>query len=48
MRQLYPAVEHLDISARLPLIELLLPALKCMSPEQYKRFQTDFIATDSS
>ncbi|WP_420555111.1 M48 family metallopeptidase [Neptuniibacter marinus] len=39
MRQLYPAVEHLDISARLPLIELLLPALKCMSPEQYKRFK---------
>jgi Zn-dependent protease with chaperone function len=39
MRQLHPVVERLNREVRLPLIELLLPALKCMSPEQYKVFK---------
>ncbi|WP_415893673.1 M48 family metallopeptidase [Neptuniibacter sp. PT8_73] len=33
------AVDHLQEHCRLPLIELLLPALKCMSAEQYKQFK---------
>ena len=33
------AVQELDPAGRLPLIELLLPALKCMSAEQYKQFK---------
>jgi Zn-dependent protease with chaperone function len=33
---LLPAISSLDKSHRLPLIQLALPALKCMSAEQYK------------
>ena len=36
--QLQPAIATLDPSLRLVLIELALPALKCMSAEQYKVF----------
>jgi len=37
--QLSPAVDKLHQNIRLPLIELLLPALKCISAEQYKTFK---------
>ena len=37
--QLHPTVERLSQNMRLPLIELLLPALKCMSPPQYLSFK---------
>ena len=36
--QLQPEISALDYSLRLPLIELTLPALKCMSAPQYKTF----------
>lgn len=37
-RQFYPELKRLDQSLRLPLIQRSLPALKCMSQEQYKVF----------
>ncbi len=36
--QLQPDISALDQPQRLPLIELALPALKCMSAQQYKTF----------
>lgn len=36
--QLHPDIAALETSQRLPLIELALPALKCMSEPQYKAF----------
>ncbi len=38
-RQLYPEIEALPRDMRLSLLELSLPALKCMSPPQYKTFK---------
>ena len=36
---LIPELKSLPVSLRLPLIELCLPALKCMSPEQYSAYR---------
>ena len=35
--QLVPAVNQLDVRARLPLVDMTLPALRAMSPSQYQR-----------
>ncbi len=42
--KLLPLLEQLKNSDRLPLIDLALPALKQMSPDQYKAFKRDFLA----
>lgn len=36
---LYPSIKSINEGSRFPLIELLLPALKCMSKEQYVSFK---------
>lgn len=36
---LMPVIQGMDLSLRLPLIELALPALKCMSAQQYQQFR---------
>lgn len=38
-KKLQPLIEPTGVGSRLPLIELLLPALKCMSKEQYVSFK---------
>ncbi|MFW1676862.1 M48 family metallopeptidase [Pontibacter sp. JAM-7] len=43
-RQLYQYRLQLDPTQRLPLIELLLPALKTLSPEQYQIFRRALMA----
>ncbi|MCA9190188.1 MAG: M48 family metallopeptidase [Planctomycetales bacterium] len=42
IRKLVPLVDSLDIKARLPLIDMSLPALKSMSSAQYSVFQNCF------
>ncbi len=42
--QLIPGVISMDIAYRLPLLELAMPALKCMSAEQYKIFKKTMMA----
>ena len=39
VRQLAPELEQLAVRWRLPLLELSLPALKCMSAPQYRVFK---------
>jgi Zn-dependent protease with chaperone function len=39
VRQLLPAIQTLQVQWRLPLLELSLPGLKCMSPPQYRVFK---------
>ncbi len=39
VEDLLPTLHALDIEWRLPLLELCLPALKCMSPPQYRLFK---------
>jgi Zn-dependent protease with chaperone function len=39
VRQLLPRVQALEVQWRLPLLELCLPALKCMSEPQYRVFK---------
>ncbi len=40
-RRLLPEIEGLDTRVRLPLIDLALPALRALSPSQYRSFQTN-------
>ncbi len=40
LRKLLPAIAQLDPRARLPLLDLTLPALRSMSPPQYAAFDT--------
>jgi Zn-dependent protease with chaperone function len=40
-RRLLPQVEGLDPRFRLPLIDLALPALRALSPSQYRSFETN-------
>ncbi|MEE8379326.1 MAG: M48 family metalloprotease, partial [Gammaproteobacteria bacterium] len=42
--QLMPDVASMDIAYRLPLLELAMPALKCMSAQQYKLFKKTMMA----
>ena len=40
--QLAPTIDQIDIRARLPLIDMTLPALRAMAPSQYKTFSHCF------
>jgi hypothetical protein len=40
-RHLLPEIEGLDARARLPLIDMALPALRALSPSQYRAFKTN-------
>ena len=40
--ELAPQIDGLDIRARLPLVDMALPALRAMSPSQYTTFSTCF------
>jgi hypothetical protein len=40
-RRLLPEIEGLDARARLPLIDMALPALRALSPSQYQAFKTN-------
>jgi hypothetical protein len=40
--RLVPAVVRLDVRARLPLVDMSLPALRAMSPQQYRTFAQCF------
>ncbi|MEW4569602.1 M48 family metallopeptidase [Tautonia sp. JC769] len=40
-RSVLPEVQGVELTARLPLVELALPALRQLSPEQYRGFQRD-------
>lgn len=42
-RQLIPAMGQLDLRARLPLVDMAMPALRSMSPPQYQTFSTCFL-----
>jgi hypothetical protein len=42
-RQLIPSVDELDVRARLPLVDMTLPALRSMSLPQYRQFTKCFI-----
>jgi Zn-dependent protease with chaperone function len=42
--KLLPALDALDVRARLPLVDLSLPALRAMSPSQYQQFLACFKA----
>lgn len=49
-RRMMPALVNLDVRARLPLVDLALPALRAMSPQQHHKFGEAFsalIAADS-
>jgi Zn-dependent protease with chaperone function len=41
--RLTPAVNQLDVRARLPLVDMTLPALRAMSPSQYHQFTRCFV-----
>jgi hypothetical protein len=41
--RLVPAVSRLDVRARLPLVDMTLPALRALSPAQYQDFTRCFI-----
>jgi Zn-dependent protease with chaperone function len=41
--QLVPAVGRLDVRARLPLVDMTLPALRALSLAQYQEFQQSFV-----
>src|SRR5690606_31750296 len=38
VQQLLPTIERLDARVRLPLVDLTVPALRAMSPQQYETF----------
>ncbi|WP_161602434.1 M48 family metallopeptidase [Tautonia marina] len=40
-RSILPEVQGVELTARLPLVELALPALRQLSPDQYRAFQRD-------
>jgi uncharacterized tellurite resistance protein B-like protein len=42
-RNLMPIVDELDVRARLPLVDLALPALRSMSKPQYQAFSSCFV-----
>ncbi len=42
--KLLPALDALDVRARLPLVDMALPALRAMSPAQYRQFLECFKA----
>ena len=42
VQQLLPQIDGVDVRARLPLVDLALPALAAMSPAQYASFRTGF------
>jgi hypothetical protein len=42
-RMLIPSVDELDVRARLPLVDMTLPALRSMSLAQYRQFTKCFI-----
>ncbi len=41
--KLSPVIDDLDVKARLPLLEMSLPALKSISPAQYQEFRQCFV-----
>lgn len=41
--RLMPAVNQLDVRARLPLVDMTLPALRALSPSQYEEFNKCFV-----
>lgn len=41
--KLMPAVNQLDVRARLPLVDMTLPALRALSPSQYEEFNKCFV-----
>lgn len=41
--KLIPAVNQLDVRARLPLVDMTLPALRALSPSQYEEFNKCFV-----
>lgn len=41
-RKLLPSIDTLDVRVRLPLVDMSLPALRAMSPPQYREFLTCF------
>ena len=43
--RLVPAVNQLDVRARLPLVDMTLPALRALSPSQYQEFTQVLRAT---
>ncbi|MEX0643629.1 MAG: M48 family metallopeptidase [Pirellulales bacterium] len=43
-RQLIPSVDQLDVRARLPLVDMTMPALRSMSRPQYQDFTKCFIS----
>ncbi len=43
-RRLLPEIEHLEARYRLPLIDLALPSLRALSPDQYQEFKTNLRA----
>ncbi len=43
-RQLIPSVDLLDVRARLPLVDMTLPALRSMSEPQYRQFTQCFVS----
>jgi hypothetical protein len=43
MRKLQPLLEALPVSARLPLLDLCVPALKALVPQQYQVFKRNLI-----
>jgi hypothetical protein len=48
--KLLPWIDALDVRARLPLVDLTLPALRAMSPSQYEQFLKcfkDLVAADN-
>ena len=44
VRDLAPKLASLPVEWRLPLLEMSLPALKCMSPEQYRSFKDTLLS----
>jgi Zn-dependent protease with chaperone function len=43
-RRLLPAVDQLEVRARLPMVDMTLPALRSMSVPQYRQFTACFVA----
>ena len=41
--RLLPAVEHIDLSARLPLVEISMPALGALTQGQYEQFKRNVV-----
>ena len=44
MKRLFPLVEQLDVTARLPLVEMAMPALRSLTQPQYERFKQNVCA----